>query len=185
MRFGDRGLDVQLTTIVIVMGVSGAGKTTIGTRLAAALGWPFHEADDYHSEQAKARMAEGTPLTDADRAPWLGRLSRLIADSASAGQSMVLACSALKQAYRRQLADAGGAATVVFVYLKVPVAVAEQRLKQRKGHFATADLAPSQFADLEEPADAIVVDATRSPEEVVFTIRRRLAAFQLSRRGPG
>ena len=156
--------------IVIVMGVSGAGKTTIGTLLARQLGWPFVEADDYHSEANRAKMAAGHGLTDADRAPWLERLSAVIAEYAKDGRSMVLACSALKEKYRRQLRAAGKDAGVVFVYLQVPPEVAIERLAHRAGHYAKANLAPSQFADLEEPGNAIVVDATRSPNEVVEEI---------------
>jgi gluconokinase len=156
--------------IVIVMGVSGAGKTTIGTLLARRLGWHFVEADDFHSDAARARMAAGHGLTDADRAPWLERLSAVIAEYAKDGRSMVLACSALKEKYRRQLRAAGKDAGVVFVYLQVPPEVAIERLAHRAGHYAKANLAPSQFADLEEPGNAIVVDATRSPNEVVEEI---------------
>ncbi len=157
-------------TIVIVMGVSGAGKSTIGARLADELGWPFEEGDDYHSDRARRHLARGQPLTDADRAPWLARLGRSIASHVHAGRSMVLACSALKEAYRSELrADTAGG-NIVFVYLKVPEAVAAERLKARAGHFASETLAPSQFADLEEPGDAITIDATRSPAQVVTEV---------------
>ncbi|HET7604005.1 MAG TPA: gluconokinase [Gemmatimonadales bacterium] len=160
--------------IIILMGVSGAGKTTIGTLLARQLGWRFVEADDYHSEANRARMARGEGLTDADRAPWLERLSDVIAEAASAGTSLVMACSALKEKYRRQLRTAAGNAPVQLVYLKVPPSVAAERLQHRSGHYAKADLAPSQFADLEEPDDALVVDATGSPAEVGAEIAARL-----------
>jgi gluconokinase len=160
--------------IVILMGVSGAGKTTIGTLLARQLGWPFVEADDYHSEASRARMARGEGLTDTDRAPWLERLGDVIAETAAAGTSLVMACSALKEKYRGQLRTAAGDAPVQFVYLKVPPSVAADRLQHRTGHYATASLAPSQFHDLEEPGDAIVVDATRSPGEIVEEIVRGL-----------
>jgi gluconokinase len=160
--------------IVIVMGVSGAGKTTIGTLLARQLGWHFVEADDFHSDTARAKMAAGHGLTDADRAPWLERLSDVIAEAASAGTSLVMACSALKEKYRHQLRTAAGDAPLQFVYLKVPLSVAAERLQHRTGHYAKADLAPSQFADLEEPGDALAVDATRAPMEVVQEIVRKM-----------
>lgn len=162
--------DPRPVIIIIIMGVSGAGKTTIGTLLARELGWPFVEADDYHSEANRAKMARGDGLTDADRAPWLARLGAVIAEYAEAGRSMVLACSALKGKYRRQLRAAAGDAVVAFVYLKVAPEVAAERLAHRTGHYAKANLAPSQFADLEEPGHAIVVDATQSPEEIVEEI---------------
>lgn len=163
--------------ILILMGVSGAGKTTVGTLLALQLGWQFIEADDYHSDANRARMARGEGLTDADRAPWLARLSEVIAEAAAAGESVVLACSALKEKYRSQLRAAAGGAPVQFVYLKVPPAVAADRLRHRAGHYAKADLAPSQFADLEEPGDALVVDATRAPMEVVEEIVYRMGGM--------
>ena len=163
--------------IVILMGVSGAGKTTIGTLLARQLGWPFVEADDFHSEANRAKMTRGEGLTDADRAPWLQRLSEVIAEAAAAGESLVLACSALKEKYRRQLRAAAGDTPLQFVYLKVPPKVAADRLEHRAGHYAKADLAPSQFADLVEPADALVMDATRAPAELVGEIVYRMGGM--------
>lgn len=125
------------------MGVTGSGKTSVGELLARDLGWTFADADDYHTPEAKAKMARGEGLTDADRAPWLARLHALLA-----GQPhTVLACSALKRAYRDALCVPG----LRFVYLRVPEALLEQHLAGRQGHYATASLLPSQFAALQEP----------------------------------
>jgi gluconokinase len=160
---------------IIVMGVSGSGKTTIGKLLAEALGWPFYDADDFHPPANVERMHQGIALTDEDRKPWLAALARLIAEALANDQSLVLACSALKAAYREQLKPHGATATAVpFVYLHVPPAVAAARLKERHGHFMPASLVPSQFAALEEPADAIVIDATQTPDEIVAQIRQAL-----------
>lgn len=161
---------------IILMGVSGSGKTTIGKLLAEALGWPFYDADDFHPPANVERMRQGIALTDEDRKPWLAALARLIAEALANDQSIVLACSALKEEYRAQLKPRGANDDVVrFVYLHVPPEVAAARLKDRHGHFMPASLVPSQFAALEEPADAIVIDATQSPDEIVREIRRALA----------
>ena len=161
---------------IILMGVSGSGKTTIGELLGQALGWPFYDADDFHPPANVERMRRGIALTDEDREPWLAALSRLIGEALTAEQSLVLACSALKEAYRERLKARGAMAERVrFVYLRVPPEVAAARTKNRRGHFMPAALVPSQFAALEEPAAATVIDATQSPEEIVAAIRRALA----------
>src|SRR5436853_1871764 len=160
---------------IILMGVSGSGKTTIGKLLAEALGWPFYDADDFHPPANVERMRQGIALTDEDRKPWLAALARLIAEALAANQSIVLASSALKEAYRKQLKARGALpADEPVVYLRVPPEVAAARLKERHGHFMPASLVPSQFATLEEPADAIVIDATQSPDEIVAQIRQAL-----------
>jgi len=120
-------------------------------------------------------MRQGIALTDEDRKPWLAALARLIAEARAANQSIVLASSALKEAYRKQLKPRSTTpADEPFVYLRVPPEVAAARLKERHGHFMPASLVPSQFAALEEPADAIVIDATQSPDEIVAQIRQAL-----------
>ena len=151
--------------IIIIMGVSGVGKTTVGAVLAERLGWAFRDADDYHPESNIQKIKRGVPLTDADRLPWLEALRELII-SADAG--MVLACSALKQSYRDFLRD--GRPDVAFVYLKGNHALIEKRLDGRKDHFAGPEILDSQFKDLEEPEDALVVDASRDPQSIADEI---------------
>lgn len=150
--------------ILVVMGVAGVGKTTIGRLLAERLGWTFLDADDFHPPANVAKMQNGTPLTDADREGWLERLNALIGSQLKSGERTVLACSALKATYRSKLTnDHEG---VVFVYLRAPRILVEDRLSSRTGHFFDAGLLASQFAALEEPADAIVVDAA-APADVI------------------
>ncbi|HUH95999.1 MAG TPA: gluconokinase [Anaerolineales bacterium] len=154
--------------IVIIMGVSGAGKTTIGQLLAKELGWTFYDADDLHSASNKDKMSHGIPLTDEDRAGWLAslrdRLKRTIEDH----QSMVLACSALKQEYRNSLRVSE---EVRFVYLRGSYRQIEARMKKRRTHYMKPGMLASQFAILEEPADALVIDIARNPVEIVALIR--------------
>ena len=151
--------------IIIIMGVSGAGKTTVGAVLAKRLGWSFRDADDYHPPGNIEKIKSGIPLTDADRQPWLASLRELI--RASNG-GMVLACSALKQSYRDFLRD--GREDVAFVFLKGNRALIEKRLEGRKGHFAGSGILDSQLRDLEEPEDALVIDASRDPESIAQEI---------------
>ena len=154
------------------MGVSGSGKTTIGKMLAAALKWRFYDADALHSAANREKMRRGIPLTDSARLPWLRRVRRVIEKCVAAGTGAVVACSALKQSYREILmVDAG---EVRIVYLKGSAELIARRLADRKGHFMPADLLPSQFAALEEPRDAIAVDISGTPEQVVNAIRAAL-----------
>jgi len=150
---------------VVVMGVAGAGKTTVGRRLAAALGWPFFDADDFHSAANVGRMAAGFPLTDEERRPWLAALNRLLTEQLGRGQSLVLACSALKASHREQLR--AGLTPLTFIYLRVARDVLDERLRARLGHYMPATLLDSQLAALEEPAHALVVDAGAPPEVIV------------------
>jgi gluconokinase len=158
--------------VVIVMGVSGAGKTAIGRALADELGWPFHEGDDYHSADNIKKMARGHALTDADREPWIAALHALVKKIVDAGAHGVLACSALKHAYREALVAGTPAGAVRFVFLDVPVNVLEERLRRRVGHFVPPELLPSQLATLEIPRSALRVDGTVSIPEIVERIRQ-------------
>ena len=162
--------------VIILMGVAGAGKTTIGRLLAKQLAWEFADADDYHSEANVQKMSSGIPLTDADRAPWLAALRELISGWIGKGTNAVLACSALKREYREAL---GTSPQVHFVYLKGSPEVLRERMHRRAGHFMTERMLASQLATLEEPDDAtaIVVDTDRSPLEIVEEIRRQLESI--------
>ncbi len=154
--------------IVILMGVAGSGKTTVGTLLARRLGWRFIEADDFHSPQEIQHMVAGQPLSDEERQPWLTQLRQVLADCVARKENAVVACSALKESYRRQLTV--DAAAMRFVYLKGDPAVIRQRLRSRAGHFFKEDLLNSQYAALEEPADAFTIDAGDEPERQVQRI---------------
>jgi len=154
--------------VVIVMGVSGSGKTTIGRLLAAAVGWRFVDADTLHSQANIARMHRGEALTDEERQPWLHRVRDLADAAIQSRQPCVIACSSLKESYRRFLRD--GHDQVRFVYLRASAEVLRSRLASRVGHFAGLALLESQLATLEEPRDAIVVDAALPPNRIVDTI---------------
>ena len=157
--------------IVVVMGVTGAGKTTIGNLLAQRLGWEFADADSFHSPANVEKIRLGIPLSDADRAPWLKALREAMEQRVAEHRNVVLACSALKASYRDQL-HIGNEAK--FVYLKGSYDLIYQRLRLRHGHFASEEILASQFAALEEPNDAITVDIDHSVEEIVEEIIRGL-----------
>jgi gluconokinase len=131
------------------MGVSGCGKSTVGRLLAERTGWPFLDADDLHSAENIAKMATGTPLTDADRVPWLAQVAEWIAERRAAGESAVVACSALKRAYRDRLRQADPELRII--YLRSDRGIISARLARRVGHFFPARLLDAQFADLDEP----------------------------------
>jgi gluconokinase len=154
--------------VVLLMGVSGAGKTTVGKLLASQLGWKFADADDYHSAANVEKMRNGIPLTDADRAPWLESLRGLIVAWIASGESAVLACSALTKGYRARLVVGP---EVRVVYLKGDRALLRERLLGRHGHYMKEGMLESQIATLEEPEDAVVVDADGAAEDIVRTIR--------------
>jgi gluconokinase len=169
--------------IVVLMGVAGAGKTTVGGRLAAQLGWPFYDADDLHPSANVEKMRRGEALTDGDRVPWLARVRSLIGELRREGQSAILACSALKQAYRDYLADGSG--DVRFVHLAGDFALIEQRLRGRVGHFMRPELLASQFAALEEPTGVLRVDVARAPDEIAAEIARAVLSAGDGERGTG
>jgi gluconokinase len=157
--------------IVIVMGVTGSGKTTVGMLLANRLGWDFLDADDFHSAANKTKMHQGIPLTDADRMPWLEAMHAKLLQLDSEKRDAVLGCSALKQSYRNVLM-AGVQAKLV--YLKGSYGFIANRLHSRKGHFADEHILVGQFADLEEPKNAVVVDIAPSADKIVDEILAHL-----------
>ena len=158
--------------IIILMGVSGSGKTTIGGRLAQALGWLFYDGDQFHPLANIAKMQQGIPLTDEDRWPWLHTLRARIETWVQQDMSAVLACSALKQAYREYLIIDED--EVKLVYLKGDYDLIHERLAQRQGHFMPPGLLASQFEALEEPKRGVVVDIVHPPETIVALIRKQL-----------
>ena len=157
--------------IVIVMGVVGAGKTTVGKLLASELGWEFADADDFHPKSNVEKIRNGIALTDEDREPWLNRLREAIGGWIGAGKNVVLACSALKCVYRAKLC---AGPQVQFVYLKGSAALIAQRLQARHGHFAGESILASQIADIEEPESAITVKIEDKPEQIVAEIKKAL-----------
>jgi gluconokinase len=158
--------------IVILMGAPGAGKTTVGRLLAHDLGWPFHDADDFHPSANVDKMHAGIPLTDDDRAPWLDALHALLADAARAGGNVILACSALKRAYREHMS--AGVPDVHVVYLRGDASLLRLRMARRSGHFMPVKLLQSQLDLLEEPEGALVCDIDAPPEAIAAQIKERL-----------
>jgi gluconokinase len=159
--------------VIILFGVSGAGKTTVGKLLAAELDWHFYDADDFHPAANIEKMRAMLPLSDADRAPWLAELRRLIEGCLAAKENAVLACSALKESYRQLLRVSPE--RVRLVYLKGDRPLIKSRLKQRQGHFMNPDLLESQVTTIEEPQDdTLVVDVDQSPPAIVERIRRSM-----------
>lgn len=158
--------------VYIVMGVSGSGKSTIGSLLAQKLGVSFYDADDYHPVQNIKKMNSGVPLTDADRQPWLEKLAEQIRTWNKA-EGAVLGCSALKQAYREYLA-VDEPDKIRFIYLKGSKSEILDRLKKRRNHYMPHSLLDSQFAALEEPSDAVTVSISATPEQIVSQILMKL-----------
>jgi gluconokinase len=162
--------------IVVLMGVSGSGKTTIGTDMAARAGATFADADDYHPAANKAKMAAGHPLNDEDRQPWLETLNGVLRGWFEKGQSGILACSALKDRYRQTLQSGMPAGTVQFVLLSGSKELITERLAARHHEFMNSSLLDSQFATLEPPKDALIVENVGTPDQVVDTILKGLKA---------
>ena len=160
--------------MIIIFGVAGAGKTTVGKLLARELGWRFIEADDFHPAANIEKMRSGHPLTDEDRWPWLEQLRQQIERSLSTGENAVLACSALKRAYRDHLRVSN---EVKFVFLRGDYGLVEKQLRSRHGHFMDADLLQSQFDDLEEPQpdeNVLTIQLGRTPQQIVEEIKTNL-----------
>lgn len=158
--------------IILVMGVSGSGKTLIGSRLAETLGWSFYDADDFHPAVNLEKMSRDIPLTECDRAPWLANLQRAIAQWLQEGKNVVLACSLLKASHRHQLCL--DPEQIRLVYLQGPFSLIQQRLTNRQGHFMKVQMLQSQFDDLEEPSGGIRVDVAQTPTAIVAEILDRL-----------
>jgi len=161
--------------IVVLMGVSGSGKTTVGTLLAQKSGAVIADADDYHPQANKAKMAAGHALNDADRQPWLEILNGVLRGWHDHGTNGVMACSALKESYRATLASGMPAGTVTFCMLELSREMLERRLAERHHEFMNPKLLDTQLATLEEPKDAIVVKNDRSPDEVVEEILTKVS----------
>jgi gluconokinase len=158
--------------VVILMGVTGAGKTTVGRALSESLQWRFADGDDYHSAENIAKMHAGIPLSDRDRIPWLASLREAIKSWLAAGENVVLACSALKSSYRRVLLTSP---EVKLVYLRASRDLIAARLAARQDHYMNPRLIDSQFATLEVPAEAVTVDAALPADQAVLKIRQALA----------
>lgn len=157
--------------IVIVMGVVGAGKTTVGKTIAQELGWEFADADDFHPASNVEKIRHGIGLTDQDRQPWLDRMRTSIIQWIAARRNIVLACSALKESYRQTLRVGPD---VRFVYLKGDTELIAERLRSRHGHFAGEQILGSQLADLEEPVGALTVDISDTPRVIADKVRKGL-----------
>jgi len=170
--------------IVVLMGVSGVGKTTIGKLLAARTGWKFEDADDYHSEENRRKMAARIPLTDADRGPWLNALHGRMLQYRQKGERAILAWSALKQQYRELLAGGFAKSEMRFVFLHASASLIKERMKSRRHPYMNPDLLDSQLATLEVPSDTLPVTVSGSPEEAVEEILTRLCEAGLLTTAP-
>lgn len=157
--------------LLLVTGVSGSGKTTVGRLAAAEFGWAFHDADDYHPPANVAKMSAGIPLDDEDRAPWLAAIRAAIEANLATGKGAVFACSALKQSYRKTLC--GGLEAVGLVFLRGDRETLMARMQSRDGHFMKPEMLDSQLAVLEEPppGEAIRIDIRMPETEIIRTIR--------------
>lgn len=168
-----RAWELRDPSVILVMGVSGSGKTTVGQKLAGELGWNFADADEFHPPANIAKMSAGQPLSDEDRAPWLAAIRTYIATTLERGENAVVTCSALKEKYRRTVI--AEPAKVKIVHLAGDFNLILERLNRRTGHFMKPEMLRSQFETLEPPPDAFVADIAHSPDEIVAEIRRAFA----------
>ena len=159
--------------VVVMMGVAGTGKSSVGSALAGAMGWAFLDADDFHPEENLQKMRSGMPLTDADRWPWLESLCQALKMHRARGEGCVLACSALKQSYRALLEEAAPSAR--WFHLHGPTDLIESRLRARLGHFMGAEMLQSQLRDLESPSHVVRLDIRLSIEELLERVIKALA----------
>jgi len=159
--------------ILVLMGVSGVGKTTIGRLLSARTGWKFEDADDYHSGKNRQKMAAGIPLTDADREPWLNALHERMLRYCKKGEGAIFACSALKKSYRKVLSAGFAKNEIQFVYLHAPAALIKERMESRRHPYMKPEMLDSQLSTLEIPSDAWPVMVSGSPEEAAAAILAR------------
>ena len=166
---------VSSVNFLILIGVSGSGKTTIGKKLATCLGWDFYDADDYHPPANIDKMTHGVPLTDDDRAPWLYKLQQLIENNIKENKPGILACSALKKSYRQTLT--AGYDGIKIVYLKGDYDLILSRMGNRSGHYMKSNMLESQFNILEEPQNALLVNIDQSIDQIVKFIVHSLAIF--------
>lgn len=157
---------------ILVMGVSGSGKTTVGKALATRLGWSFFDGDDFHTPENISKMKNGVPLTDDDRIPWLESLHNLITSTLVENKCGILACSALKEQYRRSLL--GNCQDVLIIYLKGSYELIESRMSARSDHYMKPEMLKSQFAALEEPKDSFFIDISLPVEEIVENILKEM-----------
>jgi gluconokinase len=166
-----RAWELRDPVVLLLMGVSGSGKTTIGLRLAAELGWSFRDADDFHPAANVAKMSTGVPLTDSDRAPWLAAIRAHIEAALARGENAIVTCSALKEAYRA--AAIPDRQRVKLIHLAGDFDLILERMEHRR-HFMKPEMLQSQFDTLEKPADALTVNIAKTPGEIVTEIRRHL-----------
>ncbi|MGJ8654620.1 MAG: gluconokinase [Opitutaceae bacterium] len=159
---------------ILLMGVSGAGKTTIGKALAQKLNYTFLDADDFHSNENREKMASGRPLTDTDRKPWLEHIHSYVTEQHEQGTSIILACSALKESYRDTLLGENLSSVSTIVWLDASRETLQQRTEQRSGHFMPSSLLDSQCKTLEAPTDALRIDANQGIEEILQSIIKNI-----------
>lgn len=167
-----RAWELRDPVVVLLMGVSGSGKTTVGGKLAAQLGWSFRDADDFHPPENVAKMSSGVPLTDDDRAPWLAAIRAHIETTLARGESGVVTCSALKEKYRASAIP--DPQRVKLVHLAGEFDLILDRMNARQGHFMKPEMLQSQFAALEPPAHALKIDVAKTPDEIVAELRQKL-----------